>query len=175
MDFVNCQKTFRDKPKSALLNLYATKLFLLACSPHRTQLIRPKHPFNWRQVKCGMKLFIHSFIHFFSNFSGYTVEVWEWISTLMISFIMGVISYLCWDYMGFPHYVRWKQKNRQKISVSDGIHQEHLQWIVGPSGPRLNMKTVFPGMGMFMLKIRRSRDILILRQSLPPWCVSPAP
>ena len=34
-------------------------------------------------------------------------------------------------------------------------------------GPRLNMKTVFPGMGILMLKIRRSWDRLIFNMGIP--------
>ena len=41
---------------------------------------------------------------------------------------------------------------------------------IGPSGntgPRLNIKTVFPGMGIPMLKIRRSQDRLIFNMGVP--------
>ena len=34
-------------------------------------------------------------------------------------------------------------------------------------GPRLNIKTVFPGMGIPMLKIRRSWDRLIFNMGMP--------
>ena len=33
----------------------------------------------------------------FPNFNGSTVEVWEWISYLTPQFIMGVLTYPCWD------------------------------------------------------------------------------
>ena len=33
----------------------------------------------------------------FSNFSGCTVDVWEWISNFIPHFIMDVITYPCWD------------------------------------------------------------------------------
>ena len=36
-----------------------------------------------------------------------------------------------------------------------------------PSGPHLNIKTVFPGMGIPMLKIRRSRDRIIFNMAIP--------
>ena len=46
------------------------------------------------------------------------------------------------------------------------LYWESLHWYNGMSvlnkgpGPRLKIKTVFPGMGIPMLKIRRSRDII---------------
>ena len=33
----------------------------------------------------------------FANFNGTTVEVWEWISNILLHFIMDVITYPCWD------------------------------------------------------------------------------
>ena len=33
----------------------------------------------------------------FPNFNGTTVEVWGWISNFIPDFIMGVITYPCWD------------------------------------------------------------------------------
>ena len=41
-----------------------------------------------------------------------------------------------------------------------------LRHYVSP-GPRLNIKTIFPGMGIPMLKIRRSRDRLIFNMGIP--------
>ena len=37
-------------------------------------------------------------IYPFPNFNGATIEVWEWTSNFISHFIMGVITYPCWDY-----------------------------------------------------------------------------
>ena len=34
----------------------------------------------------------------FPNFNGATIEVWEWISDLILHFIMDVITNPLWDY-----------------------------------------------------------------------------
>ena len=34
----------------------------------------------------------------FPNLNDFTVEVWEWIGTFILHFIMDMITYPCWDY-----------------------------------------------------------------------------
>ena len=43
-------------------------------------------------VKCGIKLLMDPFL------TCCTVEVWEWISSLILHFVMDVTIYLCWDW-----------------------------------------------------------------------------
>ena len=52
--------------------------------------------------------------------------------------------------MAIPILVRW-----------------HLYIEITPAGPCLNIKTVLPGMGIPMLKIKRSRDRLIFNMGMP--------
>ena len=49
-----------------------------------------------------------------------------------------------------------------KYAEVDYICESELQ-----PGPRLNIKTLFPGMGISMLKLRRSRDRLIFNTEIP--------
>ena len=37
-------------------------------------------------------------IYQFPNFNGFTVEVWEWINNFIPYFLIGVITYPCWDW-----------------------------------------------------------------------------
>ena len=46
------------------------------------------------------------------------------------------------------------------------VSQDSYAWMRDP-GPRLNIKTIFPGMGIPMLKIRRSQDRLIFKMGIP--------
>ena len=50
------------------------------------------------------------------------------------------------------------------ISVILGILMAELCWL---PGPRLNIKTIFPNMGISMLKIRWSQDCLIFNMGIP--------
>ena len=53
----------------------------------------------------------------FPNFSGCTVEVWEWISKFIPYFIMDIITYPCWDLSltilvkGIPDQIENRKRN----------------------------------------------------------------
>ena len=72
-------------------------------------------------------------------------------------------------YLGFYNWLPANDKNRNGIYVwVYGLYHSH----VCPrrdklSGPRLNIKTVFPGTGIPMLKIRRSWNRLIFNIEIP--------
>ena len=57
-------------------------------------------------------------------------------------------------------------KHRHKICFWNPLS---VNWVhySGDPGPRLNIKTVFPGIGISMLKIRRLRDRLIFNMGIP--------
>ena len=64
-----------------------------------------------------------------------------------------------------------KQSESQTLIIMHGMYGKHLLWPIwqhsSTPGPSLNIKTIFPGMGIPMLKIRRSRDRLIFNMVIP--------
>ena len=52
------------------------------------------------------------------------------------------------------------------LSICDSNMKDFIMYILHP-GPCLNIKTVFPGMDIPMLKIRRSQDRLIFNMGMP--------
>ena len=74
-------------------------------------------------------------------------------------------------------YLLWWQKRsslahhgwQYRSDASKGSGHDHwcVYWVLIPCRARLNIKTIFPGIGIPMLKIRWSRDHLIFNMRIP--------
>ena len=99
-----------------------------------------------------------------------------WVSSIFSSYQLRNIRLLYMEPHSFlkPKITRGVNVSLQTLSTKCTQHYT-------PPGPRCNIKTVFPGMGIPMLMIRRSRDRLIFNMVIPilvrhlyvqtpPWC-----
>ena len=85
---------------------------------------------------------------------------WSWWTATLFSWWRNVTMVGTWGRQNAPRSLVPSQETMCSL-----YGKEFLE--ISQSGPRLNKKTVFPGIGIPMLKIRRSWDCLIFNMGIP--------